>query len=231
MGTNLTKSNKLTWVHLLIGVALIWACDLGLGIAQAILTLAFKLDSMTPLSIFVTSILSTVWTFAVIGFIVCYRRKLSFFEGFKISRPDTPSLTLYVLLGIGMAIFGNTLYFLFSTHDSIIEKIFNQPYGLLVICVMALVLPPFEELYYRGFLYPCFKNLAGARWALVIVTLWFTMAHAIQLFGDPIGLPVILVVALVLTIQRHRSDSLTPSLITHWVYNFGIIVATVVAEV
>jgi membrane protease YdiL (CAAX protease family) len=55
------------------------------------------------------------------------------------------------------------------------------------------------------------------------VVLWFGLAHAFQLAGDWIALPVILGMGVVWTWQRHRYGSLTLPLITHWGYNVALV--------
>lgn len=82
---------------------------------------------------------------------------------------------------------------------------------------------PVEELYYRGFIFPALRDRWGATTAVVLTTLWFWAAHVFQLFGDPAGIAVILVVATTFTLQRHRSGSLVPPLLTHAAYN-GVLV-------
>jgi membrane protease YdiL (CAAX protease family) len=102
-------------------------------------------------------------------------------------------------------------------------KLAAQPGGLAVLIVLALAAPPFEEMYYRGFLYPIFERKFRPLTAGIIVTLWFTGVHVLQLAKDPIGLVPIFGMSLTATLFRVRTRSLVPAIVIHWVYN-GVLV-------
>jgi membrane protease YdiL (CAAX protease family) len=128
-----------------------------------------------------------------------------------------------VAIGVVGAGGAMTLMHYFSTGESTMAKLVSTEEGLLAVSIIAPVAPLFEEMYYRGFIFPVLREKLGAAAAVTIVSLWFCFAHVFQLAGDWAGVPVILAMGVTWTVQRHRYDSLTPPIITHFTYNAGLI--------
>jgi membrane protease YdiL (CAAX protease family) len=159
----------------------------------------------------------------VVGYFGCRRHGLSWREGLSLVRVERRTMLLSVGVAIALALVGVLLLALFSTGKSEMAKLAAQPGGLAVLIVLALAAPPFEEMYYRGFLYPIFERKFRPLTAGIIVTLWFTGVHVLQLAKDPIGLVPIFGMSLTATLFRVRTRSLVPAIVIHWVYN-GVLV-------
>jgi len=215
----------------LIGVPIVWGFVVGVNLMVLIgLVVVYLvndgasfLEPPVPLMLG-TSFLCLLWANAVACFFVCRKYGLPLVRGFALSRVDRKTVRRCVLTGIVTAVGAAVLMGLLARGDSLIAEVASTSSGLLLFSAFALLAPPFEEVYYRGFLFPAFRNSVGPRWAVAIVTLWFGLVHSVQLAGDWAGIPIILVMGGIWTVQRHRSDSLTPSIITHFTYNASLCV-------
>jgi membrane protease YdiL (CAAX protease family) len=217
------------WGMLAAGVAIIWGFQFIIGVAHVVVrTIVYGPNSleadMGPFGVVITTLLSTAITFAVIWFIICRLCRLRFAEGFAAKPVRPPVFVASVFLGLLTALAAFGIESRWGPRDSFMARLLSMPDGFLAVSVLALVMPPFEELYYRGFIFPILKRWLGAWPAVVLVTVWFASAHVFQMFGDPVGLAVILAVGLLYTLQRHLTGSLIPAIIAHWVYNAYLMV-------
>lgn len=87
----------------------------------------------------------------------------------------------------------------------------------------AVLVPPLEECFFRGFMFPAIRRKFGAPMAFAVVTVVFAAMHFAQLNWHMPSLGVIMLGSVVLTAQRHLTGSLIPSMITHWVYNIVLV--------
>ena len=130
-------------------------------------------------------------------------------------------------LGAGFlgAIVAGIIISLFSTGESNMAGMIEQagPAVAPLILLMVLIFPPLEEVYYRGFLFPTLRRLAGVKVAFTVIVLWFGAVHAQQIAGDWIGLPVVMTMGALFTYFRHKYDSLVPAIICHMTYNTSLI--------
>jgi len=86
--------------------------------------------------------------------------------------------------------------------------------------VFGITVAPFaEEFYFRGLLYPALQRTVGTVASVLITSLFFALIHASQVANSlgPIG--ILLIVGLLLTIIRARTDSLAASFVFHVAYN------------
>ncbi len=128
------------------------------------------------------------------------------------------SVGLAVILGLGAVVMSS----LFGTGESVISELMKKEGGPSIMLTVALVIPLFEEIYYRGFLYKVLERSANKWVAVGVVTFWFVGAHIPQYLSDPVSIPVIFVVGLAFTTQRAYADSILPYIISHTLYN-GIV--------
>jgi len=101
-----------------------------------------------------------------------------------------------------------------------IDRFFQTPSEAWALSVFGVTLAPlFEELFFRGFLYPVLARRIGVVLGVVITAACFGLIHAPQL-GRALG-PVLVVflVGLALTIVRAVTKSVAASLLIHIAYN------------
>ena len=221
-------------IDLLIGVACAWWMEIALGGGLALVVLlregnsgTFDLGMLPPLGILATALTSAVFAGLVSWYFVCHRYRRSLAEGLAIKKVGP----LTVAACVGLAVAGAILPMLGSssggTGRSPMAQLVSTREGLAVICALALILPPLEEVYYRGFIFPILRRYLGAPWAIVLVTLWFGGAHFPQLMGDWPTLVIVTGMGALWTILRHVTGSLVPSIMTHWIYNLLVVLPAI----
>ncbi len=220
-------------LDLLIGVAIIWAAEFLISSAIGIVLLmqnpnpgAEGAPHMSPGLLLTASLLSAAIMTGVSWFFVCRKYGRTIRLGFRVAWKGGRNLALCVCIGIVGAVLGGILLMNYSTEDSFMAELVSTPGGLYAVCVMAVLLPPLEEVYYRGFIFPVLHRKVG-HWAILIVTIWFGSAHAFQLAGDWVGLAFVVCMGAIWTLQRHLSRSLLPSIVTHWVYNTTLVILSI----
>ncbi|HUU82411.1 MAG TPA: CPBP family intramembrane glutamic endopeptidase [Phycisphaerae bacterium] len=226
---------------LLMGVAIIWCVELSLGVAagftmgfQASLTgqdlptdLAMGLPAMWICAL---TLASNAGAAVVCWYFLCRKYDRSVTEGFALGPRPVSSYVICILVGALAAFLGAVVLGFGSTGESPLAEMVSTPEGLTAFTIIALVVPLFEELYYRGFLFPILSKTLGASWGVLIVTLWFGGVHSFQLAGDWIGIPIVMAMGLIWTLQRHYTGSLLPSILTHWTYNACLIALGYLAQ-
>lgn len=150
-------------------------------------------------------------------------------RGFRAQYPGGRTLFSSVLIGAGAAVLGTLLNSRFGTGESMGEMVSTET-GAMWFIVLALTISPFEELYYRGFVFPVLQETIGAGWSVAVVSIWFCLLHVSQLAGDWVGVPIILAMSFIWTFQRHFYRSLLPSLACHWTYNLCTVALPLLAN-
>lgn len=97
------------------------------------------------------------------------------------------------------------------------RDIWNNAHGagvIIVVLVVTVGAPLVEELTYRGLLQGAFTRCTDAVTGVGVVAVWFAVIHF-----QPVNIPGLLVVGLVLGICAHRSRRLGMSVLTHMAFN------------
>ena len=141
--------------------------------------------------------------------------------------------TLYLVpnesLRIGRLILGGALLaitvllissFFPTPSESPLVKLLTTTPAIVVFVVFGITMAPLlEEIIFRSFIFSALRDLTGSRMAIPITTVSFAALHLTQLRGNWPAVAVILLVGYVLTIVRHRTNSVIPSVIIHTAYN------------
>lgn len=212
---------------LLMAVGIIWGAELAIGVAFLAVS-GGSIEDARPIPVFISTALGLGVTTLVSWHFVCRKHGRSLLEGFSIRAVSRRTMVVSVVTGVGGAVVALVLINRFGTGESYMAKLVAEPVGFTLVMLLALTAPLVEEVYYRGFLFPVLRKKLGAGFAILLVTVWFGAPHAFQLAGDWVGLPVIVAMGGVWTLQRHRSNSLVPSMVCHWSYNAVLCVVSVV---
>jgi len=137
------------------------------------------------------------------------------------------SVGYLISLGAILAILGLIVSSLFPAGEPPpIEKLLSSTAAMYVFALFGVAVAPlFEEIIIRGFLFTVLSDMRGPSTAVSVTAILFALLHLPQLWGSWAGIVLILVVGYVLSIVRHRSNSLIPSFIIHTSYNgmlFGV---------
>jgi len=223
------------WRDLGIALALIWCVELVLGVVFVVSQVvstgfdAAELPVPPPELLIPLTLISSAFCMGVVWHFACRKYRKGLREGLRITAAPPRALGASVGLGLGCALVATVLMYLFSTGESFLEDLLIQedeaatPKFVVAFAVLFLVLPVFEEVYYRGFLFPIFRRLLGVRWAFATIVVWFGLVHAPQLAGDWAGLPVVTAMGALWTYLRIRYDSIVPCMVSHFTYNLVLL--------
>lgn len=124
-------------------------------------------------------------------------------------------------LAVVLLILGGTLTSLAGGEKTQIDQIVaNSTATRYAIALLAATSGPFiEELVYRGVLYSAVQRSIGMVWAVVLVSILFTLVHVVQYYNNLGVITVIFILSLSLTIVRAQSGRLLPCFVMHMVFN------------
>jgi membrane protease YdiL (CAAX protease family) len=104
-----------------------------------------------------------------------------------------------------------------------IDLFFRTPAEAWALSVFGITFAPlFEELFFRGFLYPVLVRRLGIPFAIIVTSASFGLIHAPQLGRAWGPVLVVFLVGLALTITRAVTKSVGASLLIHIAYNFTL---------
>ncbi|WP_018759969.1 CPBP family intramembrane glutamic endopeptidase [Paenibacillus terrigena] len=96
---------------------------------------------------------------------------------------------------------------------------------MIGIVSAGIVSPFYEEIFYRGFIYRWLRTRVGMRWAIVISSLIFSLAH----FPTMNVMPVNFISGVVFAWTYERTGSVVPGMIVHGVFNTIAVLLTVMS--
>ena len=96
-------------------------------------------------------------------------------------------------------------------------------YIVMVIFVVVVLAPVFEELFFRGLFYPSLRRVVGPRSAIVLNGLVFGLLHF-----QPLFMISLILVGIVLAYLYEKTDSLVAPIMTHSLYNLAVVVIALV---
>lgn len=92
--------------------------------------------------------------------------------------------------------------------------------AVLVVAFMATVTAPIvEEVIYRGLLFSAFQRAAGPIAAILVVTGLFTAVHIPQYWPSYSTIGLLMLLSLILTLIRFKTNNLLPCIILHTIFN------------
>ena len=101
-----------------------------------------------------------------------------------------------------------------------IDEFFKTTHAAWVLAIFGILIAPFfEELFFRGFLYPVLVRRIGFFASTVVTSLLFALTHEGQLAHAWAPLLVLFIVGVVLTYVRARTHSVACSFLVHSGYN------------
>jgi uncharacterized protein len=168
--------------------------------------------------------LQGLFNVALVGFIALWIRlvrRSSFTEYIQFFRSRTFSRRSLITLGATSALSVLIVSaFLPTTGQTPLEKLLTTRNAILMFAVFGVaVAPMLEEIIFRGFLFKVLWEIGGTRIAVPVTAALFALLHAGQLAGNWGSVALIFVVGCILSVVRHRSNSIIPSFVVHTSYN------------
>ncbi len=100
----------------------------------------------------------------------------------------------------------------------------SSGYLALVIVVVVVLAPIFEELFFRGLFYPALRRRIGPTWAIILNGAVFGVIHF-----QPLFMLSLILVGIVLAYLYEKTDSLAAPIIAHSLYNLAVIMVSLLA--
>ncbi|MCJ8320253.1 MAG: CPBP family intramembrane metalloprotease [Colwellia sp.] len=212
----------ITIVTLAIGAA-IEVVSLG-GIAESAQTMGIDISQKLALDGDFNAInyLVTALCLSSVIFYFASRRKVTTaasYLGFN----KFPNKTMFINFNLAILVYFVFSYFAsnalgIETPQSIIDIYNTTDYLFLLLFVVVIAAPIFEELVFRGFIFKGLKNSPlGITGTIVITSILFTLIHAGQY--DLTILAVLFPLAVILAIARLRSGGIYLPIYLHFVNN------------
>lgn len=175
---------------------------------------------------FISSILSTY----IIYYFSCKKQKKTLRDGLFLYKKTTKVNLLSILIGIIMPLVTLPVIFKFAPHEFYAMDLARTKEGLFYLFSAALLAPVFEELFYRGFIFPFFQSKLNSFWAVIVTSLFFGFSHMFNIGGAYVLLSIFILYGFVLTLIRYFTNSLIPPIITHFIHNVTLIISFIIAS-
>jgi membrane protease YdiL (CAAX protease family) len=135
--------------------------------------------------------------------------------------PSPRSAAGLSILGIAVALIASAVsaHMQVPPNAPILEMLKDKVVAAMFV-VFGIAIAPFtEEFYFRGLLYPALQRNIGTTASVLITSVFFALIHASQLANSLGPVSILLIIGLLLTIIRARTDSVAASVVFHVAYN------------
>lgn len=166
---------------------------------------------------------SSALSFYFIYYFCCKRKNKTLFEGLFIKFVSNKIYLFSFAVGILMPLLTLPILFKFAPKQFYAMDLLKEQGGLLYLFISATFAPLFEEIFYRGFLFPFFQSKINSFWGIVIVSILFGFSHVMNIGTAYVLLFLFIFYGLVLTLVRYFTNSLIPSVIVHLVHNIFLL--------
>lgn len=112
--------------------------------------------------------------------------------------------------------------------SEILESAPSVPAVIIFLVLAVLLAPLFEEIIFRGYFYYVLSQRKGPVFAIYVVALSFGLLHVDQYWGDWLAVGMVMALGFVLTLLRAWTGSTLASAVTHYVYNAGVTILTLI---
>lgn len=157
---------------------------------------------------------------AILYFLVGVRYQRPFWPSLRWTLRFRGALTCVVAgpaLAMLLAVFGGLLH---TPPDNAVQKLITDRLSLLLVMVFAVVIGPiFEELVFRGFLFPLLARSFGAALGILFTAIPFALLHVSTYGWTWQALLIVGIAGLVFGYARYRTGSTIASTLIHMGYN------------
>ncbi|MBI1858580.1 MAG: CPBP family intramembrane metalloprotease [Candidatus Melainabacteria bacterium] len=167
----------------------------------------------------ILALTSSFLTFYIIYYFCCKRKNKSLVDGLFFRSVSKKIYTISILIGIIMPLLSLPIIFNFAPKEFYAMDLLSQEGGLLELAISATIAPVFEEIFYRGFIFPFFQSKFNSFWAIILTGLFFGLSHFMNVGNAMVLLSLFVFYGFILTFLRYFSNSLVPPIITHLLHN------------
>lgn len=174
--------------------------------------------------------LSAALSFYIIYYFCCKVKQKTLKEGLFFYPKSVKVNLISFLIGVLMPLLTLPVIFKFAPHEFYAIDLVKTKSGMVYLFTCAISAPIFEEIFYRGFIFPFFQSKLNSFWAVIITALFFGFSHLINIGNAHILLALFVLYGFVLTLIRYFSNSLIPSIITHFFHNLTLVIGFLIAS-
>ncbi|MFH1753151.1 MAG: type II CAAX endopeptidase family protein [Candidatus Omnitrophota bacterium] len=152
----------------------------------------------------------------------------------RLIKPNSFKVFYFVLIGFALWLISLFIPESWSAEPyalTIIKQ--STSSGIFVFSIIALknifVIPFFEEIFWRGYAYPAFAQKIGRLYAILLISLFFTLYHLAGLWGAWSSITTVYIISVILTALRARTNSTIVGIIVHSAYNFFITILVAIS--
>ncbi|GEM_PF-2786720 len=167
--------------------------------------------------------------FSIIYFFACFRKHKSIKEGLFFYPKSRKTILISVLIGMITPIVTLPILFKLAPGHFFAMDMAKTKDGLIYLFICGLLAPLFEEMFYRGFIFPFFQSKLNSFWAVIITAVFFGISHYANVGNAYLLVSVFIFYGFVLTLLRYFTNSMIPPMVTHFTHNFTLIIGFLIA--
>lgn len=213
---------RLSWTVALIGIAFAFGMVIAASVLFAIALAAGANEDSHGFN-FIANLIqdALIVAAAVLAVRTVVERPTAETFGLRRFRPSAIGWVVLGLVGfLVLAAVYNAIVHVPDTDNKVEESLG----GPLTVLFALAIAPPVEELFFRGFLYRCFRNGLGVVWAAIVSGLIFGAIHVGSAPGA--ALPLLAALGVILALVYQKTNSLWPCIMLHATYNALVLVAS-----
>ena len=161
--------------------------------------------------------------FYIIYFICGKRKNKTLQQAFFLYPKPPKTILISIFIGIMIPVLTSPLLMKMAPAKFYAANIVKEPGGLIFILIAGLSAPLLEEVFYRGFIFPFFQSKLNSFWAVIITSLFFGISHYSNVGNAQILVSLFIFYGFVITLVRYFTNSLIPSIVTHFTHNLTLI--------
>jgi membrane protease YdiL (CAAX protease family) len=125
-----------------------------------------------------------------------------------------------LILVFFFAVAGVVSYYVPEQENDLTRILQSSRVAVFLVAFMATFTAPIvEEVIYRGILYSAFQRAVGSGIAIAAVTLLFALVHVPQYLPSYSTIGLLVLLSLILTLIRARTNNLWPCIVLHTIFN------------
>lgn len=155
----------------------------------------------------------------VMYYFVCKKKNKSIREGFFFHPRPYKEYLIAFFVGMGMPILSAPVLAKIAPSEFYAKDMAAQSGGLVYIYISAISAPFFEELFYRGFLFPFIQSKYNSFWAVIATSIIFGLSHIMNIGNAHIMILLFVTYGYVLAMLRYYSNSVVTPIIAHVTHN------------
>lgn len=174
--------------------------------------------------------ISSFLMFFIIYYFSCKRKNKTLKEGLFLHPVSQKIYLMCLIAGIVIPLVSLPVIFKFAPKEFYAMDIAKTKEGMIYLFTCALFAPVFEEIFYRGFVFPFLQSKLTSFWGIVLTSLFFGLSHFMNIGNAFVLLLLFVFYGFVLTFIRYKTNSLIPPIVVHFIHNITLIISFLITS-